>query len=171
MIDTSILQFGEKLILVVTDIIEKLDQNNEAVEECSMIYSLHNPVSQLLRSTEPPTPSHDSCLHHRFCLLFVYTCCLEFYWGKNFNSNSWFFCPIITLQYPRAKSIHLMMFRWSCAVNCNRAGLGVTDALLVMRILQLRYAQVNHARTFLSLLNPEAVHVHPVSGTFPNLSS
>lgn len=25
-----------------------------------MIYSLRNPVSQLLRSTEPPTPSHDS---------------------------------------------------------------------------------------------------------------
>lgn len=25
-----------------------------------MIYSLHNPVSQLSLSTEPPTPSHDS---------------------------------------------------------------------------------------------------------------
>lgn len=39
---------------------EITDQNYKAIEECSMIYSLHNPVSQLLRSNEPPTPSHDS---------------------------------------------------------------------------------------------------------------
>jgi len=57
---------------------------------------------------------------------------------------------------------YLMMFRWSCAVNCNCAGLGVTDALLIMRVLKFRYAQLNHARTFMSLLNPEAVRVYPI---------